>query len=62
MPEQLHVHETVQAHLLELPEDLAATWIWPSSMRAPDIAPVTTRVSKLTLLILANTLPYRFSV
>ena len=36
-------HETVHPHLLELPEQFAATWIWPSSMRDPDVFPVTTR-------------------
>ncbi len=36
-------HETVHPHLLEMPEQIAATWIWSSSKRNPDIAPVTTR-------------------
>ena len=36
-------HKTVHPHLLELPEHLAVTWIWSSSVSEPDIAPVTAR-------------------
>ena len=36
-------HKTVHPHLLELPEHLGVTWIWPSSASSPDHHPVTTR-------------------
>ena len=37
-------HDTVRPHLLEMPEHMAVTWIWSSSMSSPDTHPVTTRL------------------